>query len=162
MLRFTLFFLGVFVLLQWAYPMFSDTVVYRFYLETLTVQPSAALIQWIAPHDGVLARDHRLLWSGGGLSLYNGCDGAEAMKLLIAAFIAIAGPWRARLLGAALGLLFIYILNQGRIVGLYFAARHDRAWFELIHGIIGPLSIIALTTLFFAWWMGRNEPARAA
>lgn len=161
-LRFALLFISVFLLLQWAYPMFSGTAVYRFYLETLTVQPSAALIQWIAPQDGVLARDHRLVWSGGGLSLYNGCDGAEAMKLLITAFVVVAGPWRARLLGAAIGLLLIYALNQGRIVSLYFAARHDRAWFELIHGMLGPLIIIALTTLFFAWWIGRNDPARAA
>lgn len=162
LLRFTLLFISVFFLLQWAYPMLSDTAVYRFYLDTLTVQPSAALIQWIAPQDGVLARGHRLGWPGGGLSLYNGCDGVEAMKLLIAAFVAVAGPWRARLLGAALGLLLIYVLNQARIVGLYFAARYDRGWFEQLHGMIGPLIIIALTTLFFAWWIGRDDPARAA
>ena len=161
-LRFTLYFLGVFLLLQWAYAGLADTAVYRFYLEIMTVRPGATLIHWIAPQDGVLAQGHRLLWSGGGLSLYNGCDGAEAMKLLIAAFIAIAGPWRVRLPGAVLGLLLIYALNQARIVSLYFAARHDRAWFELVHGIIGPLGIIALTTLFFAWWIGRDEPARAA
>lgn len=160
--RFTLLFISVFLLLQWAYPALADTAVYRFYLETLTVQPSAALIQWIAPQDGVLARGHRLIWLGGGLSLYNGCDGAEAMKLLITAFIAVVGPWRSRLLGTALGLLLIYLLNQGRIVCLYFAARHGRGWFELLHGMIGPLLIIALTTLFFAWWIGRDEPARAA
>ena len=64
-LRFALLFLGVFVLLQWAYPALAGTAVYRFYLETMTVRPSAALIQWIAPHDGVLARGHRLIWSGG-------------------------------------------------------------------------------------------------
>ena len=51
-------------LLQWAYPVFSGTATYCFYLETLTVQPSAALIQWIAPQDGVLACDHRLAWPG--------------------------------------------------------------------------------------------------
>ena len=159
--RFLLFFISAFFLLQWTRRALADTAVYRFYLETLTVRPSALLIQWVAPQDGVLARGHHLVWPGGGLSVYNGCDGMEVMQLLLAAFVAVAGPWRQRLLGASLGLLLIYVLNQGRIVGLYLAARHDRAWFELLHGLAGPLLIIAFTTLFFAWWTGRDETARA-
>lgn len=162
LLRFLLFFISVFFLLQWAYQAMLDTAVYRFYLETLTVRPSALLIHWLAPEDGVLARGHRLVWPGGGLSVYKGCDGMEVMQLLLAAFVAMAGPWRQRLVGASLGLLLIYVLNQARIVGLYWAARHERAWFELLHGMLGPLLIIALTTLFFAWWTGRDAAPRAA
>ena len=162
LLRFLLLFIGAFFLLQWAYQALADTLIYRFYLDTLTVRPSAALIQLMVPQDSVLARGHRLVWPGGGLSLFSGCDGAEVMQLLITAFVAVAGPWRRRLLGAAIGLLLVYALNQARIVGLYLAVRHDRAWFEMLHGLVGPLIIIALTTLFFAWWIGRNESARPA
>jgi exosortase/archaeosortase family protein len=136
-------------LLQCVYQAFSGTAVYRFYIETLTVRPSVALIQMIVPQDGVAARGARLLWPGGGISVYSGCDGVEVMQLLLAAFVAVSGRWRQRLLGVAFGLLLIYLLNQARIVGLYFAARHDRALFELLHGLAGPL-IIAVTTLFFA------------
>lgn len=160
LLRFLVFFISAFFLLQWAYQGLSDTAVYRFYLETLTVRPSALLIQWIAPQDGVIARGARLVWSSGGLSVYNGCDGMEVMQLLLAAFVAVAVPWRQRLFGASFGLLLIYVLNLLRIVGLYFTARHDRAWFELLHGMVGPLMIIALTTLFFAWWTGRDATPR--
>lgn len=162
LLRFVLFFLSIFLLLQWAYQALADTAAYHFYLETLTVRPSVWLIHLLAPQDGVLARANRLVWSGGGLSVYNGCDGVEVMQLLVAAFVAVSGPWRQRLLGAVYGLLLIYALNQVRIVALYFAARHDRAWFELVHGLVGPLLIIALTTLFFAWRTGRDETPRAA
>lgn len=162
LLRFTLLFISIFFLLQWAYQTLDGTAIYRFYLETLTVRPSAILIQWIVPQEGVVAQGHRLIWPRGGLSLFNGCDGVEVMQLLLAAFVATAGPWRQRLWGAASGLLLVYVLNQARIVALYFAVRHDRALFELLHGLVGPLIIIALTTLFFVWWTGRNEPAPAA
>ena len=162
LLRFILYFLGSFLLLQWAYQAVLDTPAYHFFIDTLTVRPSVDLIHLLLPEDAVRAQGHRLLWSGGGLSVYNGCDGAEVMQLLLAAFVAVAGPWRQRLIGAAFGLLLIYALNQGRIVALYFAARHDRVWFELLHGLVGPLFIIALTTLFFAWWTGRDEIPRAA
>lgn len=35
-------------------------------------------------------------------------------------------------------------MNQVHIVALYFAVRHDKSLFELIHGLVGPLIIIAV------------------
>ena len=157
LLRFAGIFFLAFFLLQWSYQALGATALYRFYIETLTVQPSAAIIHLLAPADGVSAIGHRLAWQGGGLNILNGCDGAEAMELLIAAFLAIAGGWRMRLSGILWGSALIYGLNQARIVALYFAVRHDKALFDLIHGLIGPLAIIALACLFFAWWIGRGE-----
>ena len=158
LLRFAgIFFVGFF-LLQWGYQALADTAAYRFYIEQLTVHPSAFVIQLIAPQDNVIGEGHRLVWSGGGLNILNGCDGAEAIELLLAAFIAVSGSWRMKLSGMAIGLSLVYVLNQARIVSLYFAIRHDKGLFELIHGMIGPLVIIALVTLFFAWWIAPREP----
>ena len=158
LLRFAGLFFVAFFLLQWGYQALADTAAYRFYIEQLTVYPSALIIQIIAPQDNVIGEGHRLLWSGGGLNILNGCDGAEAIELLLAAFIAVSGAWRMKWRGMALGVVLIYILNQARIVVLYFAIRHDKGLFELIHGLIGPLVIIALITLFFAWWIVPREP----
>ena len=156
LLRFAAVFFVAFFLLQWVHQALNDTASYRFYIETLTVRPSAAFISLITPGDGVIAQAHRLVLQGGRLSVLNGCDGAEAMALLTAAFIAVAGSFRMRLSGIAIGVLLIYGLNQGRIVALYFAARHDKPLFELIHGLAGPLIIITLACIFFAWWIGRD------
>ena len=49
LLRFAFVFFVVFFLLQWTYQALSDTALYRFYIATLTVHPSAALIHLIAP-----------------------------------------------------------------------------------------------------------------
>lgn len=162
LLRFALTFGLVFFLLQWGYQALADTAAYRFYIEQLTVRPSAFVIQLIAPQDNVTAQGHRLLWPGGRLNILNGCDGAEAIELLLAAFVAVAGTWRMKLSGMAIGLGLIYVMNQVRLVALYFAMRHDKALFELIHGLAGPLVIIALATLFFAWWIAPREPQTAA
>ncbi len=161
LLRFAFVFFLAFLLLQWGYQALNDSAFYRFYIETLTVQPSAALIHMIAPADNATAQGHRLVWQGGGLSVLNGCDGAEAIELLVAAFIAALGTWRMKLTGIAFGITLIYVLNQARIVALYFAVHHDKALFELIHGLAGPLVIIALATLFFAWWTTPREPQAA-
>lgn len=159
--RFVLVFLGAFVLLQGVYQAITDSSAQRFFIETLTVRPSAAAIQMLRPQAGVVADSHRLVWNGGRLSVLNGCDGVEAMNLLIAAFIAVAGTMHMRLSGIALGVVLIYALNQIRIVALYFAFRSNKQLFELMHGLIGPLAIIALACLFFVWWIGRDAPARA-
>lgn len=66
LLRFAGMFVVAFLLLQWGYQALSDTALYRFYLETLTVWPSAAMIQMIAPADGVTAAGQRLAWRAGG------------------------------------------------------------------------------------------------
>lgn len=161
LLRFALIFGLVFLLLQWAYQGLADTALYRFYIEQLTVRPSAFVIQLIASQDHVIAEGHRLVWPGGGLNILNGCDGAEAVELLLAAFFAVSGSWRMKWSGMAIGLCLIYVLNQARLVALYFAIRHDKTLFELIHGLVGPLVIIALATLFFAWWIAPREPQAA-
>ena len=49
-------------------------------------------------------------------------------------------------------------------MSLYFAAHHDRHWFDLLHGYVAPTLIIILACLFFLWWANRdaavnNEPA---
>ena len=66
-----------------------------------------------------------------------------------------------------LGTLILYALNQGRIVALFFAAQHDRHWFDLLHGTIAPTLIIVLGCLFFLWWAsqsaaGNSEQTSAA
>lgn len=160
--RFVLLFLVAFLVLAAAYQALEGTPIYRFYLDTLTVRPTAALVGLFTPQAQVAAQGSHLIWRGGALTVNNGCDGMEVIQLLIAAFVAYPGPWRQRLLGAFLGLLLVYGLNEFRLVALYYAARHDRAWFELLHGLVGPLIVIAVTTLFFAWWIGRDEHPRAA
>lgn len=162
LLRFAGIFFAAFLLLQWGYQTLADMAAYRFYIEYLTVHPSAVIIQIIAPQDKVNGEGYRLSWPGGHLNIRNGCDGAEAIELLLAAFFAVSGSRRMKWSGMAVGLSLIYVLNQARLVALYFSIRHDKALFELIHGLLGPLAIIALATLFFAWWIAPRAPQAAA
>ncbi len=157
---FALGFLIVFGVLYGLYTAARGTVVERFLIDTLTVRPSAAIVNWISPEEGVAANGHRLVSARARLSVLNGCEGTESLFLLIAAIAAFAAPWRARLAGILAGAAVIYGLNQARIVGLYYALRFDRSWFEALHGFIAPTLIILVGALFFlGWiaWAGRNS-----
>ena len=166
-LRFTLAFLLAFFLLQYGYSASRGTIFEHLVIDVATVQPSVAIINLVAPGEQAAATGHRIVSPLGGLSVLNGCEGTESIFLLLAAIAAFSAPWKHKLKGAFLGTVFIYLLNQGRIVSLYFAAHHDRHWFDLLHGYVAPTLIIVLGCVFFLWWASRNaaianEPAYPA
>lgn len=123
-------------------------------IDRLTVQPAA----WLA--DALLAvpvtaHGHTLLAGDLRLSVLNGCEGVDAMLMLLAAVALQRAPWPAKLWGAVLGLAVVYLANQLRIVGLVSARLQAPALFDLGHGLLGPLGVIAVTVLYFLWWTQR-------
>ena len=64
-------------------------------------------------------------------------------------------PWRARLGGVLVGTVLVFVLNQGRILALFYAYRSDKPLFDLLHGTLAPLLLIALSALFFLFWLKR-------
>ena len=79
-------------------------------------------------------------------------------SMLGAAFVVFAMPWRARLLGIVAGCVWVLVLNQARILALFYAFRSDRELFELLHNTAAPLLMIVLTGLFFHVWLQRTKP----
>lgn len=155
LLVFVALFMVVFFGCEALYMQSRGTGFERVFIDTLTVKPSAALINWFTPDEGVSAQGPRLVSPFARLSVLNGCEGTEAMFLLIAAITAFAAPWRHKLSGALLGIGLVYVLNQIRIVVLYYSFRTDRALFDSIHGILGPALIVLVACGFFLWWATR-------
>lgn len=106
--------------------------------------PSAALIGWLRPADGVLAQGPRLVWPGGRLSLQAGCDGLELLALLAAALLAAPLPWRRRVALLPALLLLVWALNQGRLLALYTSFRHWPDGFDALHVVVAPLLMLGL------------------
>lgn len=163
-LRFALVFIFVFFLLQYAYSTSRGSIVEHIVIDVATVLPSAAILNFIAPGEQVVASGHRIISPHGSLSILNGCEGTETIFLLFSAIVAFKASWRHKLKGAVLGFLIVYLLNQGRIIVLFFAAQKNRQLFDLLHGYVAPTLIIVLGSLFFLWWTSHaqgNEQIRA-
>lgn len=124
-------FLGVFAILQWAWGESRDTWVERLVIHQGTVIPAAALVQWITPEVNARPVAASIKAPGGGLNILNGCEGTEVMFLLITAFAAVRLGWRRRLIGLGLGLALIFVLNQARILALFYAYGNERSLFEI-------------------------------
>jgi exosortase/archaeosortase family protein len=142
-------FLSVFAILQWSWGEARGTLIERIVIHEATVKPAAALIRTVTPTVDARPVAASIKATGGGLNILNGCEGTEVMFLLVAAFAAVNLGWRHKLIGLTLGLGLVYVLNQARILALFYAFRNERALFDTLHTTVLPAVLIAAVTLYF-------------
>ncbi len=152
-------FIGVFAILQWVWGEARNTWVERLVIHEATVKPAAALIRTITPDVDARPVAASIKASGGGLNILNGCEGTEVMFLLAAAFAAVRMNWRRKLMGLGLGLGFVFLLNQARILALFYAFRDARPLFDLLHTTVLPAALIAAVALYFYAVLHRDRMA---
>lgn len=150
-----IFFLAAFASLQGLYEAAKGSWVERLVIDHATVQTAAWLIDTVDPSVGVTPAGPRLRAPGGGINILNGCEGTEAAFLMIAAMLVAPLSLRARLGGLLAGTLVVFVLNQARVVALFYAFRSDKAVFDMLHGVVGPLLLIVAAAAFFVIWLNR-------
>ena len=158
-----LIFLVLFAAMQALWGQARGTAVERVLIDRVTVGSAAALVNLLTPQVAAQAEGTRIRAAGGGLNILNGCEGLEVLFLLTAAFAVVPLPARRRWAGLASGILFVFAINQVRILALFYAYRSDKVLFDLLHGTVAPVILIALAALFFfAWVQGKPADAAAA
>ena len=145
-------FMATFFALQFSYELSRGSSFEHWVIGDLTVKPTAWLLQWLSPEIGVQALGNQLRAPGGGLVVKRGCEGVEMMFMLVAAFGAASLSWRRRLLGTGLGLVLVFVLNQIRLVALFYAYRYDTELFSVLHGTVGPIILVLLVGLYAIAW----------
>ncbi len=142
----------VFAGLQQSWLAARGTLLERLVIDGLTVGSAAFLAGLLTPAAGAVAEGSRLRAPGGGINILNGCEGVEIVFMLVAALLAYPLAWRSRLSGIAAGMAFVFVLNQARILALFYAYRADKALFGLLHGTVAPVFMIACTFVFVLLW----------
>lgn len=151
-------FIALFMGFQAVWEAVRGSWIERLWVHDLTVRSATALINLITPEASAAAEGARIVAPAGGLNVKFGCEGTDVIFMLGAAFMVFAIPWRARLLGIVVGGVWVMVLNQARILALFYAFRSDRELFELLHNTAAPLLMIVLTGLFFHVWLQRTKP----
>ena len=132
--------------------MIPDAVLGHFVYHNVVVSIAANTINLFAPTEHVSTLHNKLVSSQASLEIVRGCDGAGTIFLLIAAMIAFTASVKHKFIGVSLGLLLLYILNESRIICLYFILAYKRGWFQVVHTYYAPTLIIIISSLFFMWW----------
>jgi exosortase H (IPTLxxWG-CTERM-specific) len=97
-----------------------------------------------------------------GVNINNGCNGVEAMLILLASIVAFPATMKARAAGLLLGAIVVQILNYVRIISLYLLGAYHPRLFELFHTAVWQIVIILSAIGFFLVWSARVAPARVA
>lgn len=164
--RFPLLFIAGFALLQLAYNAAPAWLVEDLLVHRLTVRPSVAVLDGLWPEFAVTADGSRLVSPAARINVLRGCEGTEALLMLLAAVLAagLCGTARPGWLGAGLAgsALVVFALNQLRIVGLFLVAVRRPDWFAVAHGYLAPIVVVGGATLFFVAWLQAARPRAPA
>lgn len=145
----------VYVLFELAYFAVPDRMLREVVHTRVIAEPAAAVIAWLSPGEAVTAADGALHADGVTLRLVRGCDGSGLAFLLLAAVLAFPARARDLAAGVAGALLLAYLLNEARIVALYFLAAHQPDWFTTAHDFVLPAVIVLAAGLTYGAWVAR-------
>jgi len=103
----------------------------------------------------VIARQNDILnaATGGGIEIVAGCNGIEAVLILVSAVLAFPAPWKHKLIGMALGFFAIQSLNLVRIVSLFYLHEWNQVWFEWFHLYLWQALIVLDALVFWLIWL---------
>lgn len=107
--------------------------------------------------DGTVIRSSRF-----AVNINNGCNGVEAMLILLASIVAFPASLRARAAGLALGAIAVQVLNMIRIVTLYLLGAYYPRLFDAFHTAVWQIIIILSAIVFFLIWSSRVGQNRLA
>ncbi len=96
------------------------------------------------------------------VNINNGCNGVEAMLILLASILAFPASIKARITGLLLGALAIQVLNAVRIITLYLLGAYQPRLFDVFHTAVWQIVIILAAIGFFLVWSARVAPSRVA
>jgi exosortase H (IPTLxxWG-CTERM-specific) len=91
--------------------------------------------------------------NGFGVTILSGCNGIEAMIVLVAAMLAYPAPLKHRLVGLAAGILAIQALNLVRIVSLFYLGQWNRDVFEWAHLYAWQILIMLDALVVWLLWL---------
>ncbi len=99
--------------------------------------------------------------TGFAITIVAGCNGVEAMIVLIAAVLAFPAPWLHRVAGIVAGVAAIQALNLVRIVSLFYLGQWSPAVFEWAHLYVWQVLIMLDALLVWFVWLRTlpREPA---
>ena len=150
------FFITFIVLLTGLFALRITKTMHDWVTEPFTVllaKVSAFLIQLF--DDNVLS--HGIIIeskiNGFAVAIAPGCDGIEAVIILVSAILAFPSPWKHKLVGIGIGFLAIQALNLVRIISLFYMGQWDKTWFDWFHLYLWQALIVLDALAVWLVWL---------
>ncbi|MCK5830374.1 MAG: exosortase H [Methylococcales bacterium] len=91
--------------------------------------------------------------SGFSVSIESGCNGIEALIVLISAMLVFPTHWKLKLKGIVIGFFAVELLNIIRIITLFYIGQWNQDIFDWAHLYIWESLIMLDILIIFLWWI---------
>ena len=91
--------------------------------------------------------------TGFGVEIAPGCDGIEAVIILVSAIVAFPSPWKHKLAGILIGFFAIQSLNLVRIISLFYLGQWNQLWFDWFHLYLWQALIVLDALAVWLVWL---------
>jgi len=91
-------------------------------------------------------------YPNGTMNVLNGCNGIEALLILVAATLAFPASWGRRAAGVLAGAVAIFGANIVRLVNLILVAHFKPDWLRVFHVYIWQALIVLIAFAIFLTW----------
>ena len=150
-----------------------------FGIEKLNVVQAAAIYPWtsflawfsaglMTVFDADVISYGRIIQSqatGFGVSIEAGCNGVEAVIILMAGMVAFPAPIRLKLIGVLIGCVAVQAANILRVISLYYLGKWDKEVFDFAHLYLWQALIMLDVLVVWLLWIravARQSGARLA
>ncbi len=151
-IRFIVLAAVLYGIMHFAYHQVPDSTLRETVYPSVIGHPAEAVITTITPDRVVRVKDNQILSNKVSLNIVRGCDGSGVWFMLLAAVLGFGASLRHTISGLLLGTFTVYLINQVRIVGLFYLIEYDRTLFPAVHTYYAPTLIVFLIAGFFLWW----------
>lgn len=91
--------------------------------------------------------------SGFGVSIEAGCNGVEAVIILMAGMVAFPAPMRLKLVGVLIGCVAVQAANILRVISLYYLGKWDKEVFDFAHLYLWQALIMLDVLVVWLLWI---------
>lgn len=150
--KFLLGFVGCMLLFY----LFYHSALYKDYLEIPLLHFQASVSNILLTLLGYNTSVSNTIIAGGGFTvdIKSGCDGLEAMAILICGILVFPTPFKLKIPGLLLGIGLLFLLNLLRIAALYMAKVHfSDATFDILHIQGGFILFTMISIMLWFVWM---------
>jgi exosortase H (IPTLxxWG-CTERM-specific) len=128
----------------------------RWFVEPWTAAVAVASTSLIQLFDAAVVVNGPTITStsnGFAVTILAGCNGVEAMIVLVAGMLAYPAPWKHRIAGLTVGSFAIQALNLVRIATLFYIGQWNREVFEWAHLYVWPVLIMIDALVVWLVWL---------
>ncbi len=93
--------------------------------------------------------------NGFAVSIEAGCNGVEAMLVLLAAMLAFPASWKHKAVGLVIGILAVQLLNILRVISLFYLGQWNYDVFEWAHLYVWQALIMLDVLVVWLIWVRR-------